>query len=212
LKALIKETKELIEKEFKSHTRPNYEFRSRYKHTLRVLKWAERIQKIEGGDIDAITMAVLLHDIGWDEERPHNELSYEYALEYLNDKDLDDSVNEKICKAVLLHNQRQLPDDELSLEEKIVMDADIIDEIGIVSIIWDALSTATQLEDYDYYVVLDRVKAFHAKGFAARENELKTETGLAFYKERVAVYENAIANLEYELCLTEENPEELMKK
>ena len=207
MQALIEETKQKVEIEFRNHSRPNSEFRNRYQHTLRVLKWAERIQNIEGGDLNTITMAVILHDVGWDGERPHNEISYEYANDYLQDKKLNTIVKEKICRAVLRHNQRQLPKSDLSLEEKIIMDADIIDEIGITSIVWDSLAAATKLDKYNYNIVLQRIKKFHSGGFAARENELKTKTGLEFYKERVRVYEIAIANLEYELCLTDEKPE-----
>ncbi len=209
MKTLISETQEVIKREFINHKRPDYSFRSRHSHTLRVLKWAERIQGKEGGNPDIVTMAVLLHDIGWDEERPHNEISYEYALKYLKDKEIDDGLKKQICRAVLNHNQRHLPDGELSLEEKIVMDADIIDEIGIISIVWDSLSTAIQETEYNFYTVLERLQKIENGGYEAREKYLKTKTGLEIYRERVGVFEKAIANYSYELCLSEENPEAL---
>jgi uncharacterized protein len=207
MEALIKKTKKKIKKEFKHHPRPDSEFRNRYRHTLRVLKWAERLHKIEGGDFDTISMAVLLHDIGWEKDRPHNEVSYAYTRKYLKKKEMDTSKKESICNAVLKHNQRHIPNKDLTIEEKIVMDADILDEMGILSIIWDSLSTALKGDDVNYYSVHEKIKQIHQSGYAAREKELKTPTGLAFYRERVVVYEKAIANLEYELCLTEENPE-----
>ncbi len=53
---------------------PNYEFRSRFEHTMRVYRWAIKLQSKLGGDLDIIVLAALLHDIGWDENRPHGEV------------------------------------------------------------------------------------------------------------------------------------------
>lgn len=37
-----------------------HNFRDRYTHTLRVLKWAERLQISEGGDIEVIRIASMI--------------------------------------------------------------------------------------------------------------------------------------------------------
>lgn len=42
---------------------PNYEFRSRFEHTMRVYRWAIKLQSKLGGDLDIIVLAALLHDI-----------------------------------------------------------------------------------------------------------------------------------------------------
>ena len=63
---------------------PNYPFRNRYEHTMRVYRWAIKLQAKVGGDLEIITLAALLHDIGWDAERPHNEVGAELAVEYLD--------------------------------------------------------------------------------------------------------------------------------
>ena len=66
---------------------PNYPFCSRYEHTMRVYRWAIKLQAKVGGDLEIITLAALLHDIGWDDERPHNEVGAELAVEYLDSND-----------------------------------------------------------------------------------------------------------------------------
>ena len=38
---------------------PNYEFRSRYEHTMRVYRWAIKLQSKLGGDLDIIVLAAL---------------------------------------------------------------------------------------------------------------------------------------------------------
>ena len=43
---------------------PNYPFRSRFEHTMRVYRWAIKLQSKLGGDLDIIVLAALLHDVG----------------------------------------------------------------------------------------------------------------------------------------------------
>ena len=47
---------------------------------MRVYRWAIRLQAKLGGNLDVIVLAALLHDVGWDENRPHNEVSAEIDL------------------------------------------------------------------------------------------------------------------------------------
>ena len=39
---------------------PNYPFRSRFEHTMRVYRWAIKLQSKLGGDLDIIVLAALL--------------------------------------------------------------------------------------------------------------------------------------------------------
>ncbi len=199
---IIEHTKSQIKSAFHTSTRPTQPFRNRYEHTLRVLKWAERIQHHEGGDLNVITMAVLLHDVGWEEHIPHQEASFHYAQAYLQQFDVEHAVKAKICQAVLLHNQRHVPEHQLSLEEKVVMDADALDEIGLLSIVWDALGTACEHETYSYTTVFERIQQ-HQSGLYAHEEQFKTPTGLMLYHDRIHEYERALVNLEFELGYTE---------
>ena len=50
---------------------PNYPFRDRFEHTMRVYRWAIKLQAKVGGDLDIIALAALLHDVGWEEGREH---------------------------------------------------------------------------------------------------------------------------------------------
>ena len=61
-----------------------YPFRNIYDHTMRVYRWAIRLQAKLGGDLDVIVLAALLHDIGWEQDRPSSEVSAEVAVEYLD--------------------------------------------------------------------------------------------------------------------------------
>ena len=77
---------EYVKKMTAENGRPsNYPFRSRYEHTMRVYRWAIKLQAKLGGDIDIIALAALLHDIGWDSERPHEEVGAELAVDFLDE-------------------------------------------------------------------------------------------------------------------------------
>jgi uncharacterized protein len=129
--------------------RPSYPFRDRFAHTMRVLTWAERIHEIEGGDLDVITLAVLFHDAGWEEPKPHAQVSAELAKTFLLDSGLEPSMVHCVVSAVRNHNLRYKSDNELPIEDYIVMDSDLLDEIGVITLVWDALATA--IEDVPSY-------------------------------------------------------------
>ncbi|MEJ6951787.1 hypothetical protein [Natronospora cellulosivora (SeqCode)] len=48
----LQKVKNFIKEKTLNKGRWNYPISNRYNHTMGVLKWAERIQKIEGGDIE----------------------------------------------------------------------------------------------------------------------------------------------------------------
>ena len=85
---------------------PNYEFRSRFEHTMRVYRWAIKLQSKLGGDLDIIVLAALLHDIGWDENRPHGEVGAEIAVEYLDSIGVDPEKIAKIGEIIMIHEEK----------------------------------------------------------------------------------------------------------
>jgi uncharacterized protein len=202
MKNLFEEICAYVSELIKNSQRFSQPFRNRYEHTLRVLKWAERIQKIEGGDLEELTIAVLFHDCGFDEKVPHAEVSALHAEKFLRDKGFEEEKLNKIVNIVRNHSSKELPAESLSIEEKIMIDADMMDELGATTVVWDSMSIA--LKDSPSYLkvyeqnkhYLDQIKAFSVK--------LKTETGKKLYEERIKFIENFIRNFEYEFGITEE--------
>ena len=124
---------------------PNYPFRSRFEHTMRVYRWAIKLQSKLGGDLDIIVLAALLHDVGWDDERPHGEVGAEIAVNYLDSLGVDPQKIAKIGEIIMIHEEKDT-DADLSLECRIVMDADLLDEVGAISVLWDSMATAIEDE------------------------------------------------------------------
>ena len=138
---------------------PNYPFRSRFEHTMRVYRWAIKLQSKLGGDLDIIVLAALLHDIGWDEVRPHGEVGAEIAVDYLDSLGVDPEKIAKIGEIIMMHYDKDT-EAELSLECRIVMDADLLDEVVAVGILWDAMATA-QEDEASYKRAYYRIKNFY---------------------------------------------------
>ena len=102
----------------------------RIDHAIAVLKYADQIQKTEGGDLLVITAAAILHDIGIHEaERKYNSAAGKYqeiegphiAKEILTNHNIDKSAIEHICKIIANHHSDKDID---TTEFRIIWDAD----------------------------------------------------------------------------------------
>ncbi len=185
-----------------NQNRRSQPFRDRFDHTVRVLKWAHRIQKVEGGNLEIITLAILFHDSGWSDTVDHALVGAELAEKYLLSKNVEPVIIDKITSAVQTHNKRQEAQGNLPIENLIVMDADILDEIGVTTLVWDAMATATE-DEPSYIRVIERDLEFYKRA-KEKANYLKTETGMKFYNERIAVWDRCLSHFRYELGLSGE--------
>jgi len=175
--------------------RPNYNFRSRYHHTLRILMWVERVQPLLGGDITVLQIAALLHDIGWDGKRNHAEVSYDLSKKFVDKLDITDIQKDKILEGILYHNARKK--EGLGLETYILQDADLLDEVGASSIVLDILGEA-QNEEYSYYSAYSRMIKYNSN-LDQELTRLHFDETKKMFKELYAKRQQFITSLEYEL-------------
>lgn len=114
-----------------------------WEHTERVLENAKRLWQAEGqqGDEFVICAAAYLHDIARyiDEQKTHRchaEVGAEMARDYLRTLALDEGRQEKIVSAIAAHRYRNRSTSQqpLSLEDKIIFDADKLDSLGAIGI------------------------------------------------------------------------------
>lgn len=105
-------------------------------HILRVLAMARSIQSQAGGDLGVVELAALLHDIGDAKFHDGVERSGEFAREILGQLGADGDVIEHIVRIVDNLSFRKREEAEpLSLEGKIVQDADRLDALGAIGIV-----------------------------------------------------------------------------
>lgn len=106
-----------------------------FDHVLRVLALAERIARAEGGDLEVVRAAALLHDLGRAEEeltgRDHAEIGAERAREILAGHPPERV--EAVARAIASHRFRAGPAPETP-EARALFDADKLDAIGAIGI------------------------------------------------------------------------------
>ena len=171
-------------------------FKSRYEHTMRVYRWAIRLQAKLGGDLDVIVLAALLHDVGYEEGRPSNEVSAEVAVEYLDSIGVDAELIVKVGEIIMAHVEKDT-DRDLSLECRIVMDADLLDEVGAIGIMRDCMTTAVE-DEASYKRAYYKIKEFYRTN-KPKISQCKTDTARNEFAKRLQVVEGYIYQLEREL-------------
>jgi uncharacterized protein len=105
-------------------------------HVVRVQRTACQIQEEVGGDRLIIELAALLHDVGDAKFHDGMERSAEFTREILSELGVNADQIEQIAQIVDDISFRKGVDSEkLSLEGKIVQDADRIDALGAIGIV-----------------------------------------------------------------------------
>ena len=125
---------------------PTAPFRVRSEHILRMCGWAWRLARAYPGkvDTDSLMIACIFHDAGHDgrERRAgHAELGAEVFMQYAEKTDIPPEQRAFISQLIARHSDKGLlrsPDTPPEL--LLLMEADLLDETGAMSLTWDALS------------------------------------------------------------------------
>ncbi|NMA44588.1 MAG: HD domain-containing protein [Candidatus Diapherotrites archaeon] len=108
-------------------------------HTERVLKNAVHIAKKEGADLEIVSLAALLHDVGRKEELKlkksicHAEIGAKIAREILTKHNYPKNKIDKVVGCIETHRFRK-NNPPKTIEAKCLFDADKLDSIGAVGI------------------------------------------------------------------------------
>jgi len=108
-------------------------------HVERVYRLSLHISKLEGEqdiDLDALKAVALLHDIAKpfqkrNREVDHGKIGAEMAENFLKSMGFSEEKTKIVYNAIRAHNKGEKP---LSLEAKILCDADFLDKLGAVGI------------------------------------------------------------------------------
>lgn len=107
-----------------------------FDHVVRVARSARVIAEEVGGDRFVIELAALLHDVGDAKFHAGVERSGELAHQILVDLGVDDAIIEHVVHIVEnLSYRKQATADPLSLEGRVVQDADRLDALGAIGIV-----------------------------------------------------------------------------
>ena len=106
-------------------------------HVYRVWKMAQRIGRAERADLLVVELAALLHDIAdWKLHDGDSSVGPKAAKAWLDSLEVDAGVTEQVCRIIanMSFKGAGVEQSALSLEGKIVQDADRLDAIGAIGI------------------------------------------------------------------------------
>ncbi|XWX61875.1 HD domain-containing protein [Desulfitobacterium sp. AusDCA] len=104
-------------------------------HALRVRDWGRKIAQAENAELRAVELAAILHDIGRSGtlEKTHAESSAALGKNVLQKLGYSEDLIQKVIGAVVSHS-REGGHEPLSLEAKVLYDADKLDFVGPIGI------------------------------------------------------------------------------
>ena len=106
-----------------------------YEHTMRTIKIADKLLSKEVADREIVIISLLLHDVSKTVcDNSHNLVSHRLAELLFNKYKYLDNKKKKILDCILYHSAKDLESLDLSPELRVLMDADILDEIGLLLI------------------------------------------------------------------------------
>lgn len=131
---------------------PQYNFRSKYEHTLRVLRWCNvLVKEFPSVDEEVLYTAAIFHDIGYSGDKDNSQHAERSALifaEFAEENHMDASVTEKIIYLIKMHSNKELlQESDLMPELILLMEADLLDEEGALRIIWYCATKGIQGAD-----------------------------------------------------------------
>ncbi|MGA2033036.1 MAG: HD domain-containing protein [Thermoguttaceae bacterium] len=175
-------------------------------HVYRVWKMAKRIGRAENADLLVVELAALLHDIAdWKLHDGDMSVGPTRAKEWLDSLHLDPGIVGHVCQIIanISFKGAAVEQPPLSLEGKVVQDADRLDAMGAIGIarafayggakgqaIHDPAATPTEHRTAEAYLKgSTTINHFHEKLLLLRDR-MNTATGRAMAEERHRVMEN----------------------
>ncbi|MGE5222168.1 MAG: HD domain-containing protein [Omnitrophica WOR_2 bacterium] len=188
-----------------------------FDHVLRVYHLAEKIALAEHADLSIVLAAVLLHDAK-DPDEPagerlnHQHISAAFARKVLIQDGWPEAQIEAVLHCIRAHRFRDDREKPVTLEAKILFDADKLDAIGAIGVA-RAIGFATLAGQPAYAEPSERFvatgqkepgephSAYHEYIYKLRhlKDRLFTETGRAYAEERHSFQEAYFSRLEAEV-------------
>jgi uncharacterized protein len=106
-------------------------------HIERVWRMAKRIGHAEGADMQVVELAALLHDIAdWKAHDGDSTIGPKMAMDWLTSLDLDSNIIQHVGQIIadISFKGARVEQPTLSLEGRVVQDADRLDAIGAIGI------------------------------------------------------------------------------
>jgi uncharacterized protein len=183
-----------------------FPFRKRSEHIWRVFQWAKRLMDEDNSDDtvdrDSVLIAALFHDSGYAlslDGSQHAENSAVVFNQYASDKNFDDKRQNFISYLISNHSKKSLLDaEDTPLELIILMEADMLDETGALSIIWDCMTEGSQTEQ-NFIKTYRHIEAYSNKTLKA--NPMRTDRAKKFWIKKQSLMREFLEQLAFDLMI-----------
>lgn len=166
----------------------------RFEHTMRVYKWMERLYAAypakEEIDLEALSIATLFHDIGYCDPEGrscHAKSSGRMCREYLQGTDYPAERIDFVCDIVSRHSDKKTMFDDIPAELVLLMEADLLDDIGAQGLVMDVWLEAACEEDASFESILAHMERYTLK--IMQNNPMRTEEGRRIWEEKKSLTE-----------------------
>lgn len=182
-------------------------FRKRSEHIKRTCIWLSRLitepSDLEIADPYPLMTAAIFHDCGYRLEnhqvskKNHGALGAEIFSKFAEDKGYEKAQIDKIAGWILHHsNKSLLKETETEPELILLLEADILDEEGALSIVCDCMAQGMLGAD-DYYNAICRLQKFSA--VILKENPMVTKKAKLYWKQKQQIVQSFLEALEVDL-------------
>lgn len=167
---------------------------SRFDHTKRVLGWAKRLYDMsENKDelrYEDLIIATIFHDVGRTAAvksgEPHAKAGIPFTRSYLLDHGFDEARTEYICELVGSHSDKhRMNEDNLDPNLLMLMEADLMDDMGALGIVMDCMITQSRNSDAVFSDCMDHIMRFTKR--IQMDNPMTTENAKKLWDEKTRI-------------------------
>jgi uncharacterized protein len=180
-----------------------FPFRKRSEHIKRVFSWAKRLMDGECDvNKEAVLVSAIFHDAGYSvsaNNTNHAENSAVLCEKYLKDNGFDTEFINIVIFLVKNHSNKKLMTNKgTPLELVLLMEADLLDETGALSIVWDCMKQGNQ-EIQSFEKTYEHILNYSYK--ILFENPMVTAKGREIWARKQKLVQEFVAQLSYDLDL-----------
>ena len=203
---IFKNIEEFLENNKKNDTKlsKKFPFRKRSDHIWRVFVWTVRLlDQIKNDTINknVIFIAALFHDVGYgisEDSKNHAENSVIIFENYCKKLDLNKEEENLIKFLIKNHsNKKVMEDKNIPIELTILMEADLLDETGAMSIVWDCMAEGSE-EEQNFQKTYEHIKKNSCK--ILEQNPMKTQIGKEIWEKKQKLVKEFSEQLFFDLC------------
>ncbi|MBO7339390.1 MAG: NUDIX domain-containing protein [Lachnospiraceae bacterium] len=182
---------------------------SRYDHTRRVLAWVLRLY--EGSKrkdeirFDELVIATIFHDVGRNptagKDIPHALAGVPITKKYLEERGYAPEKVAYVCDLVARHSDKhRMREEGLDPGLLMLMEADLIDDMGALGIVMDCMITESRNPDARFEDCLDHMTRYTLRQ-QEEENPMVSPEAIAFWDEKTRLARQFVEALRRDVML-----------